>query len=368
MSLRISELILEYGQKFEEKYFSRISKVQKDAYYAIKRCRTSKCGEMVAVCNDCNKYEFKPHSCGNRSCPRCKTELASLWLRRQVVKLLPVNYFMVTFTIPFALRMLAWNHQKLFYDNQFLSSIETLKELARDKKTLDGDLGASGILHTHSRKLDYHPHIHFIIPGGAWNKENKSWISSKNNFLFPFKKLSYLYKKSLIEGLKKCGLEVPDSVKYIEWKVNCKEVGKGKSSFKYLSRYLYRGVISEKKIRKTRDGKIQFFWEDSKTKKEKSKIVEGEDFLFTFFRHVLPKGYRRIRDFGFLHGNAKKALSLIQDFLKVITFKLIEIEKKKFTCSCCGGEMKVIAFNLMPHKRNKDPPSRKSSFQNKLLF
>jgi len=368
MGIRISELISEYGKRFKEKYFSKLSKVQKEAYYAVKRCRTSKCGEMIAICNDCKEYEFKPHSCGNRSCPRCKSDLSSIWLKRQIEKLLPVNYFMVTFTIPFELRKLAWNHQKLFYDNLFSSSIEALKELGKEKNRLNGDLGASGILHTHSRRLDYHPHIHFIIPGGGWNRENNFWVSSKGKYLFPYKKLSYLYKRNLINGLKKSGLEIPDSVKFIEWGVNCKDVGKGKSSLKYLSRYLYRGVISEKKIRKIGNDKVQFFWTDSETKKEKSKILKGEDFLFLFFRHVLPKGYRRVRDFGFLHGNAKKVLSLIQNFLKAVISVVIEIKKKKFRCSKCGGEMRVIAFNLKPYRRNKDPPFKRVYPKNKLLL
>jgi hypothetical protein len=260
---------------------------------------------------------------------------------------------MVTVTVPYQLRNPIWRDQKKCYNILFSSSVKAMEEIAENNKYLGGTLGMTGVLHTHARNLDFHPHIHFIVPGGAIDKSKSLWIKKRGKYLFPWKKLSLLFKGKFLAELLENGVTFSNSVYKKEWRVNIKDAGDGEGALLYLSRYLYRGVISEKRIKNNNDGNITFSYIDSKTGKERYRTMKGEDFLFHILQHVLPKGYRRSRDYGFLHGNAKKTLHLLQILLiPKISDSTDEItERPKFKCPNCGVSMNIInqTFNGSRH-------------------
>ncbi len=167
--MKLSDIATQYGDRFLEKYSQCLLPGHIKALQAIQYCRTPAASMTLLECNSCGIRDQKPMSCGHRHCNRCQNTDTSEWLQRRRQKLLPVEYFMVTFTLPAQLRNLAWQHQRQVYDLLFRTAADTLKEFGSNSKKLDADLGMTGVLHTHSRRLDYHPHIHFVVPGGGIN-------------------------------------------------------------------------------------------------------------------------------------------------------------------------------------------------------
>ncbi|MBT7072265.1 MAG: IS91 family transposase, partial [Anaerolineae bacterium] len=315
--MQFASLLHQYHDAFQTKYASRLLPGHLRAMDAISRCRTPEAGEVFVQCSDCGHTTWRPRSCGHRSCPQCQNHEASLWLDRQQTKLLPVEYFMATFTLPYEVRYLVWDNQKRVYDLFFVSVSSTLKDFGLNPKNLGADIGMTAILHTHNRCLDYHPHIHVVVPGGGVDKARKQWKKKKGKYLFNEFALASVFRARFLEALKKAGLSAPNSLPK-KWVVNCTHVGKGLSALKYLSRYLYRGVISENNMVSNQNGNVTFKYVESRTGNTRYRTLKGEDFLWLVLQHVLPKGFRRVRDYGFLHGNAKKLLSLVQMVLQVL--------------------------------------------------
>jgi len=203
------------------------------------------------------------------------------------------------------------------------------------------------VLHTHNRKLDFHPHTHVVVPGGGVDKHSRQWKKKKGKYLFNKKNMAEVFRARFLEALTKAGLTIPKAVPK-KWVVDCRYVGRGLSAIKYLSRYLYRGVISERNIVSNQNGQVTFKYIESRTKKTRYRILYGEDFLYLIMQHVLPKGFRRVRDYGFLHGNAKKMLSLVQYILRVVIDEIKQRTRPVFRCPRCQSPMLVIKFRRPP--------------------
>lgn len=359
----MAQIAIKYGGLFLSKYEHVICYQQLKALRDIIKCRTAACGELIVGCPKCGKIEYKAHSCGNRSCPQCQNHEANVWLERQKAKLLPVRYYMATFTIPSQLRNLAqWNQVK-FFNCMFWASKEALKEFGKHPKFLGGEIGMTGVLQTNSRRQEFHPHIHYIIPGGAYNATQNLWIRKRWRYLFPQNKVAETFKRNLLLALANCGLVVPSAVLTMDWNVDIRGVGYGESALKYLSSYLYRGAISEKAITHHEStGKVSFRYKESKSGETKCRTMPGEDFLWLFLQHVLPKGFRRVRDFGLLHGIKRNALRFIQFLLSVKTKKPAEPTKPAFKCPRCKTPMRVLAVQIRPRgKRKRAPPIKKKN-------
>jgi hypothetical protein len=343
MIMHLASILDQYHDAFQAKYGSRLLPGHLQAIAAISRCRTPQAGQVLVECTECGHTAWRPRSCGHRNCPQCQNHETSLWLDRQQDKLLPVEYFMVTFTLPYELRLLAWDNQNHVYDLLFACASSTLKYFGLNPKNLGADIGMTAVLHTHSRRLDYHPHIHVVVPGGGVDKSKKQWKKKKSKYLFNEFALAKVFRARFLEALTKAGLSIPDSVPR-KWVVNCICAGKGLSALKYLSRYLYRGVIGENSIVANQDGKITFEYVESRTGKTLHRTVNGEEFLWLVLQHVLPKGFRRVRDYGFLHGNAKKLLFLVQLVLHVLMQACVPRPRPAFKCPVCQSPMKIKAF------------------------
>ncbi|WP_035258999.1 IS91 family transposase [Desulfatirhabdium butyrativorans] len=339
----IAPIIQQYYPAFTAKYKQLALPGHFKALHAMSSCRTKDCGELYVCCPSCGKAQWRPLSCGHRSCPQCQNHQATQWIERQQSKLLPVPYFMVTFTLPCEFRSLAWNHQKTVYSILFSCAASTLKDFGLNPKNLGAEIGMTMVLHTNSRKLDYHPHIHAVVPGGGIDQKRRQWKKKKSTYLFNIKAMAKVFRARFLESLNDAKFPIPATVPR-QWVIDCCHVGKGISALKYLSRYLYHGVIREKNIISNQDGQITFQYIESKTGKTRYRTLKGEDFLFLILQHVLPKGFRRVRDYGFLHSNAKKLLSVVQLILRVFLPVIKERHRPVFKCPCCQTPMTILGF------------------------
>lgn len=347
--MKLAPILKKYRPRFEAKYQQQLLPSHRRAMDAILRCRTAESGEMHYHCAPCEQRETLYHSCGHRSCPNCQNHEATLWLERQLQKRLPVDYYMVTFTVPRELRQLIWNNQKLCYNALFQAASQTLMEFGGNPRHLGARIGFTAILHTHSRALEIHPHIHAIVPaGGVRQLEGRDqWIGKSNKYLFNGQALAQLFRGKFLALLIDQELPLP-SEKDPQWVAHCKAVGRGEKALQYLSRYLYRGVISERNILSEKDGEITFRYTDSETKTTRIRSLPAEDFLWLIFQHILPKGFRRVRDYGLLHANAKQ---LIQQVQLIFHIKLKRREQKgvpEVCCKICKQAMKLIAVHIKP--------------------
>jgi len=347
--MNLAPIVQAYRQRFELKYSDSMTPPMQKAINAVLACRTEHYGQMSLCCPQCLSQAQHFLSCGHRSCPSCQHYDTGRWLERQCQKLLPVEYYMATFTLPRQLRSLAWHHQSKLYSLLFECAVSTLKSFGLNDAALGGDLGFTAVLHTHSRKLSFHPHVHFIIPGGCLLRARRQWKKRRGQYLFNEINLAKVFRARMLEAIVKARFVLPDDLPK-QWVVHCKHVGKGLPALQYLSRYLYRGVISERNIIDNDGTHVTFRYLDSETNAFKTRRCKGEDFLWLVFQHALPKGFRRVRDYGFLHGNAVKTRQLIQLILNV---RLPQPEPKPrpmFICPHCQCAMSIVAF-LLPRGR-----------------
>lgn len=334
-----------YLARYKTKHGRSAGADQWSALNAILGCRTEQYGKMQLSCDACSWQTDRYLSCGHRSCNRCQNHCTTEWLQRQTAKLLPVSYFMATFTLPFELRALAKANQKVIYALMFQCAISTLKDFGLNEKDLAAELAMMAVLHTHTRRLDYHPHIHVVIPGGGVNRRRNEWRKIKGEYLFNGFLLATVFRARLLKAIRNTGLEVPETP--AEWVVQCQLVGKGLPALKYLSRYLYRGVISDQNIIVDDGTHVTFQYKESKTNTMKTRTLRGEDFIALVLQHTLPKGFRRARDYGFLHGNAKQLLKRVQWLLKV-AIPIIDAAKRPcFICQQCKSLMSVVGITKL---------------------
>jgi len=346
--MELKSIIQEYKPALIKKHGGKLLHNQYKAMHSIERCRTAQSGQLYVQCKQCEHAHWTPMSCGHRFCPTCQNHEVDQWLDRQKQKLLPVEYFMVTFTLPAELRQLTSTHQKIIYPLFFASVASTLKDFGLNHDKLDGETGFTAVLHTHNRKLDYHPHIHIIMPGGGINKKNKQWKRPKGKYLFNEFALAKVFRARFLAALNKHSLTIHNTPPK-KWVANVQHVGKGLPALKYLSRYLYRGVISEKNITANKEGKVTFRYINSTTKKTQYRTLNGEDFLYLLLKHVLPTGFRRVRDYGFLHSNAKKMLLLVQLILHINLKPIQKRKRAKFICPLCQSKMIIIIIKPWPN-------------------
>ncbi len=346
--------------RFEADYLRRYPHAlpsQRQALGAMKQCRTALAPRMLAACSACDEKRLVPHSCGHRSCPHCQHHESQQWLERQLQRQVPGNYFLLTFTLPAELRELAWRHQRTLYAVLFDCAWATVSTFSRNDRQLQGSPGAVVVLHTHSRRLDYHPHVHLAMPAAALDIEQRLWRTKRsskrcgkgNGYLFNEGALAKVFRAKVLAALGREGITLPRNITD-QWVVNVKGVGAGDKALIYLGRYLYRGVIQEKDILSCENGQVRFRYRDSKTKKMAVRTLSGAAFLHLILQHVLPKGFRRARNFGFLHPNSKRLLALLQVLLKVMPSANVAWIKPRppFLCTCCGAPMRIVRRRLPP--------------------
>jgi hypothetical protein len=344
-------------ERFEDDYLSQhansVLPSHRQTLDAMKRCRSTLAAHMLAQCSGCDSQRLVPHSCGHRSCPHCQHFESQRWIERQTQRLVPGNYFLITFTLPAELRDLAWQHQRTVYDLLMDCSWQTLHRFTLNHRQLQGTPGAVAVLHTHSRRLEFHPHVHLVMPAAALDADKRLWRTPRRTskgagYLFNHKALAKVFRAKFLAALRLQGLPVPSSLPEL-WVVDCKSVGTGEKALVYLGRYLYRGVIQEKDIVRCEAGLVTYRWRDSKSKKMVLRTVTGATFLRLVLQHVLPKGFRRSRNFGFLHPNSKRLIAL----LHLLVFKhppapAAATPRPQMQCTSCGCAMVIIKRRILP--------------------
>jgi len=342
--MRLSTIIKQFECDYLQQYKGQVLPSHKKALSRLKECRSEYSPRMQLSCSDCDKTSYLPHSCGHRHCPHCQQHDSQAWIDQQLKRRVKGNYVMITFTVPAQFRSLFYDHQKALYTLLFGTIWETLKIFSQNDKQLQGTPGAIAVLHTHSRQLNYHPHIHVIMPMAAFNKEQQLWREKSGHYLFNHNALAKVYRAKLLAGISALTLPLP--AKYPkEWVVDCKAVGQGDKAIIYLGRYLYRGVIKEKDILKVENGNVTFAYQNAQTNTRKIRTVEGAKFLWLLMQHVLPKGFRRSRNYGFLHPNSK-LLKQIQLITQVFIKPPKPQKRPAVKCACCGSPMTMIQTRI----------------------
>jgi hypothetical protein len=256
----LADIVHKYGTAYLDKYGKRMLPSHRRVLRDIAQCRTIALGGHVYYCETCQKTHYQYHSCQNRHCPQCQHDHGQRWLVKQQGLLLPVPYFMVTFTLPEELRYLVRRNQKTGYNILFRASAAALQNLAWDPRYVGGQIGMVGVLHTWGRNLSYHPHVHYLVPAGGLTANRESWIKTRHDFLVPVKALSVIFRAKFRDALRKTDLfeQVPDETWHRDWVVHCKAVGSGLPALKYLAPYIFRVAISNNRITKVADGKSPF--------------------------------------------------------------------------------------------------------------
>src|ERR1700752_2182582 len=321
-ALEVADILRPQGDPFLDRYRASFDFQQRKAFRAIQRCRTAALGGHVDVCSQCGRREISYNSCRNRNCPKCQTQARQRWLAARERKLLPTDYFHVVFTVPHELNVLALNNPRLFYDLLFTASAQTLLEVAADPHHLGAEIGVVSILHTWGQNLLLHPHIHCAIPAGGLSPDHKRWIRSRDRFFLPVKVLSRVFRGKFLAGLKclyrskklRCAgtsamLADPQQFAQLlcrlhrqEWVVYAKPAFGGPMQvLRYLGRYTHRVAISNHRLLAFDQERVTFRWKDyARGGKQGQMTLPATEFLRRFFLHVLPKGFVRIRHFGFL--------------------------------------------------------------------
>lgn len=352
--IALADVISRFEADYLRQYSATMLPSHRRALAAMKHCRTAMAPRLLAACSACDERRLVPHSCGHRSCPHCQHHESQQWLERQIRRQVPASHFLLTFTLPAQLRELAWRHQRTLYAVLFECAWTTVSSFSQNDKHLQGQPGAVAVLHTHSRRLDYHPHVHLAMPAAALDVAQRLWRTKRGSrkghgFLFDHRALAKVFRAKVLAALKREGFILPPGVPE-KWVVDCKGVGDGEKALVYLGRYLYRGVIQEKDILSCDDGQVRFRYRDSQTGKSSVRTVSGAAFLALILQHVLPKGFRRARNFGFLHPNSKRLIALLQVVLKVIPAATLTWMKPRppFLCPCCGAPMRIVKRRIPP--------------------
>jgi Putative transposase/Transposase zinc-binding domain len=308
--IELAEVLRRHWPAYEAKYRQRLLPSHRAAVGAILSCRTPQRGGQVYGCRHCPHVHFAYHSCHHRACPKCGHAQATDWIARQQIKLLPVPYFLVGFTVPQALRGFIRSHQKLMYGLMFSESSATLQEIAAHPRYLGAELGMLGVLHTWGRQLIYHPHLHYVVPGAGLTPDGLRWLRVKDRDYFltqsvlarRFRNRLRLRLEAEHQDLLK---QIPALVWRQNWVVDVAPVGSGHAVLKYLSAYVYRTALSSQRIVADDERGVTFTYRDSQDNQWKLTTVSGEEFLRRFLQHILPRGFQRVRYFGWSAPAAK---------------------------------------------------------------
>lgn len=343
-----------YVQRFGGEGGRKILPSHHAAAAAIMSCGTPERGGSLYACTGCGKRHFAWHTCGHRACPKCGYHHAEQWEARQKEKLLPVPYYMITFTIPEQLRAFFRSHQKLCYELFFKESAGALQDIAQDPDRLGATLGFTGVLQTWTRTLIYHPHIHYIVAGGgiAEDGNQRFWKRPKNpNYFLPHQVLADRLRTRLRAALKAADpqlfQEIPsivwDRQKIKHWVCDVEAVGSGAPAIGYLARYVTKTAIGSKRLRTTSGKEIAFDYIESDTGRQRTCQLAPFELLRRFLQHIQPRGFRAVRGFGWMSPAAKKTLQRISLWLKGIDYREpspdLRSDRRYPKCRHCGKPM-----------------------------
>lgn len=299
--LEVAEIIRRHGAAYCARVGASLEATHRRVLRALAACRTPACGGHVYACAQCGRTVYTYHSCGNRHCPKCHRAQTERWVAAQRAHLLPCAYYLLTFTLPQELRALARGHSRQVYRLLLRCAAAALQTLAWDPRYVGGRLGALAVLHTWTRALLYHPHVHLLVTAGGLSADGTAWRAPQHPaYLVPVQALSLIFRAKLCAGLQAAGLlaAVPPAVWKQPWVVHCQPAGRGDQVLDYLGRYVFRVAISNSRLERIDDEHVTFRYRDTRTQVLRRVTLSGVEFLRRFLQHVLPRGCTKIRYYG----------------------------------------------------------------------
>ena len=346
----LQQIFNDNAHAYLQQFGSSVPHAHRKVIRAICECRSGARGHHVFKCPDCSELHVANSSCGNRHCPVCQHGKGVQRVYRQQLRLLPCNYFLVTFTLPEGLRNSARSHQPEVYRALFDEAAASLRALEADKRFVGCNIaGFFGVLHTWGRQLQYHPHVHFVVPGGGLSKSRDQWVSARGEFLVHVKALSRMFRGRMKARLKELKLldAVPSEVWSKDWVVNCKAVGSGAHTLKYLGAYVFRVAISDARIVAYDGSSVTFKWQKVGSARWRKTTLPVMEFMRRYLQHVLPCGFMRVRHYGFLSHSFSVGIEKIRELIVALGGRLSRVQLKveapkpfkPLLCPKCRGVM-----------------------------
>jgi len=354
----LAEVFCRYGPTYLEKFGNAVPAAHRKVMHAIEQCRTGTLGYAVDDCDGCGKRHHVPRSCGNRHCPTCQQHKIQSWLARQLDRLLPCEYFLVTFTLRPELRQIVRSNAAVMYGLLFQAATAALSKLAADPRQLGAtQLGFLAVLHTWGRTLEYHPHLHVIVPAGGLSDNGRRWCPSRPGFFLPVRALAKLFRAKLRDLMKGAGVggAIERSVWHSPWVVHVQPVGDGRHALEYLARYVFRVAISNARILSCEGGRVRFRYKKSGQRHWNVMSLEAHEFIRRFLQHVVPSGFQRVRHYGFLSPASRQSIAevrrRVEDFTFQATLTATAVAHapgwpQPVTCPDCGGVMHLVHLVL----------------------
>jgi hypothetical protein len=353
----IAEIFKRYGSQYLDMYAEKMLPSHKRALYDITYCRSGAFGFHLDSCDTCGYTHLFFHSCCNRNCPKCHSNHTKKWLEDKEKLLLPTTYFHLVFTLPEELRLLVRANQNVLLNCLIKAAAYALQKLMADEDFANGIGGIPGmlcVLHTWTRTMIYHPHVHFLVAGGVVSKDLSQWLPLKNKkFLVPLPALSDIFRARFLKLARKeiPRIELPISIWKKKWVVFAKPYIKGgQKVLNYLARYIHRIAITNNRIVEHKNGAVTFQYFDLKSRCKKTLTLPALEFIRRFLQHVLPKGFHKVRYYGFLAPTYRDVLhSLKVTFAltlpnKITTQKLINYHRKCPRCKTGNMIVKIHIF------------------------
>lgn len=306
----VADVFRLHGATYRARRGHALSPAQGRAMRDIQACRTAYFGGHLKQCDHCGRKVYAYHSCGNRHCPKCHGVQTARWLEKWRARLLPCPHYLLTFTLPAELRPLALAHPRKVYGLLMRCAAAALQKLASDPRYLGGRLGCLAVLHTWTRALLYHPHVHLLATGGGLSPDGQ-WLQPRNPaFLVPVRALSLLFRARMCAALQKAGLleRVPPRVWTKPWVVHCQPAGSGRRVLDYLGRYVFRVALPNSRLESIDETRVTFRYRDNRTQHTRRLTLRGPDFIDRFLQHVLPRGCAKVRYYGIWSGSCRRKL------------------------------------------------------------
>jgi hypothetical protein len=311
----VAEVVRRYGPAYLERFGPAMPAAHRKVPRAIAGCRTGELGWVRDRCADCGRVHAVGRSCGDRHGPSCRRDKAEARLAAQVERLLPCPYFLVTFTLPAELWEVARSHQRAVYGALSRASSEALRAPAADPRSLGtARLGFLGVLHTWGREPEYHPHVHYVVPGGGLSDDGPRWLPSRPGFLVPVKALSLVFRAEFRAAPRDAGLPgaVDPAVWRRDWVVHSQPAGAGRPSLRSLAPYVSRVAIGDHRIVSCDDGRVTFTDRRAGSNRPREMTLDATEFLRRSLQHVWPSGVPKVRYFGFLSPAASVSLERVR--------------------------------------------------------
>jgi hypothetical protein len=314
----LREIFTAFAPEYLERY-PHLPFAHRQVISAIQQCQSGHYGHSLYQCPTCGGQHRVNHACGNRHCPQCQQHKTQQWLAHHLDKQLPGPHFLLTFTVPETLRPFIRSHQRPAYQAMFHASATALKRLAHDERFIGTELpGFTGVLHTWGRQLQYHPHIHYIVPGGGLSRDRTIWCPSRANFFVPVKALSPIYRALFKDAMEHADLlgQIDPQVWTIPWNVHSQANHHGHSAFTYLAPYVFKVAISNHRIVGLMDRTVSFTYRKVGRTRLRTAQLDVMEFIRRFLQHVLPHGFMKVRHFGFLHASCAVSLATIRRLIE----------------------------------------------------